>query len=171
MACGAVPRISNGRADRILLLSALLELNDAGQKHRVIFDAADKTTAPLATQLVTDKQVLFDAVKSGKSARQIQKLAGQQGPLNSQRLTLRAETFAKMWALLTSQQKADVDDSMCEDIGEFLANARPPSANESPAGPPRSIVRVGGNGIVGGFPEISRSRNGVGAVTMWRTIS
>jgi hypothetical protein len=63
----------------------------------------------------------------------------QQGSLTSQMLTLQAQTFSKMWTLLTSDQQSKVDDLMYGDIGEFLANAKQPAtaAGVSPGGPPK----------------------------------
>jgi hypothetical protein len=54
-------------------------------------------------------------------------------------LTLQAQTFSKMWTLLTSDQQSKVDDLMYGDIGEFLANAKRPAtaAGVSPGGPPK----------------------------------
>jgi LTXXQ motif family protein len=124
------------------LFSALLNLNDAQQQQlQTAFDAAVKTAAPIATRMESNKDALFEAVKSGKTDDQIKALATQQGSLTSQMLALQAQTFSKMWALLTSDQKSQVDASMYDDIGEFLANAKQPlpqaGTRESPGGPPK----------------------------------
>ena len=123
------------------LFSALLNLNDSQQQQlHTAFDAAVKTAAPIATQMESNKDALFEAVKSGKSDDQINTLAEQQASLTSQMLALQAQTFSKMWALLTSDQKPQVDASMYGDIGEFLANTKqPPPAptGEYPGGPPK----------------------------------
>jgi Spy/CpxP family protein refolding chaperone len=75
------------------LFSALLNLNDAQQQQlHTAFDAAVKTAAPIATQMESNKDALFEAVKSGKSDDQIKTLAEQQGSLTSQMLTLQART-------------------------------------------------------------------------------
>ena len=123
------------------LFSALLNLSDAQQQQlHTAFDAAVKTGAPIATQMESNKEALFEAVKAGKSDDQIKRMAEQQGSLTSQMLALQAQTFSKMWTLLTSDQRSQVDASMYGDIGEFLANAKqppPPAAGESPGGPPK----------------------------------
>ncbi len=133
---GARGSIHMNEGTVILLLSALLSLNDMQQQQlRTAFDAAVKTATPIATQLETNKDAIFDAVKFGKSDDQIKSLAMQQGSLTSQMLSLQAQTFQKMWGLLTSDQKAEVDASMYDDIGEFLSDAREPAptpAAESP---------------------------------------
>jgi Spy/CpxP family protein refolding chaperone len=125
----------------LLILSALLNLSDSQQQQLgAAFDAAVKTAAPLATQIETGKEALFEAVKSGKSDDQINSLAEQQGSLASRMLALQAQTFSKMWTLLTSDQRTEVDALMYDDIGEFLSNAKQPlpsATSESPGGPPK----------------------------------
>jgi hypothetical protein len=99
-----------------------------------------RSKPPLATQMETGRESLFEAVKSGKSDDQIKSLAEQQGSLASRMLALQAQTFSKMWTLLTSDQRSEVDDTMYDDIGEFLSNAkqqRPAPIGESPGGPPK----------------------------------
>jgi preprotein translocase subunit SecG len=109
------------------LVTALLNLSDMQrQQVQTIFDAANKAAGPIATQMESSKDALFDAVKSGKSDDEIKTLAAQQGLVRTQILTLQAETSSKMLALLTSDQKAQVDDFIYDDIGQFLANAPPP---------------------------------------------
>ena len=125
----------------LLILSALLSLTDSQQQQLgTAFDAAVKTAAPLVAQMETGKEALFEAVKSGKSDDQIKSLAEQQGSLESRMLALQAQTFSKMWALLTSDQRSEVDASMYDDIGEFLSDAKqplPPATSETPGGPPK----------------------------------
>ena len=63
-------------------------------------------------------------------------MAEQQGTVTPEMLTVQAQTFAKLWALLTSEQKAEIDDSIHDDIGEFLSNAPaplPPTLSSQPA--------------------------------------
>jgi hypothetical protein len=125
----------------LLILSALLSLSESQQQQLgTAFDAAVKTAAPLVTQMETGKEALFEAVKSGKSEDQVKSLAEQQGSLVSRMLALQAQTFSKMWALLTSDQRSEVDASMYDDIGEFLSNAKqalPPATSETSGGPPK----------------------------------
>jgi Spy/CpxP family protein refolding chaperone len=109
------------------LLAVLLNLSDAQQQQlRTVFDAAVKAAAPIATQMASDKEAVVEAVKAGKSDAQVKTLAGQQASLSSQMLTLQAQTFAKMWAILRSDQKSHVDASMYDDIGALLSNTKPP---------------------------------------------
>lgn len=111
----------------ILLFDALLDLTDAQERQlTAAFDAAAQAASPLATAASAGKNALFEAVKSGQSDDQLESIAEQQGTLTARLQALQARTFAKMWALLTADQKAKVDDSIYAHIGEFLANtARP----------------------------------------------
>ena len=103
------------------LISIVLHLGDSQQQQlRTAFDAAAKAAAPIATQVEDGKAALFAAVKSGKSDGEIKHLAEQQGALTSQMLTLQAQTFAKLWAVLTSEQKSEVDDFIYANIRMFL---------------------------------------------------
>jgi len=115
------------------LVAVLLNLSDMQrQQVQTIFDAADKTAAPIANQLVSSKDSLFDAVRAGKSDSEIKTMAAQQESLRTQILTLQAQTFAKLWALLTNDQKTQVDSFIYDDIGQFLSNATPPVVPSSP---------------------------------------
>ena len=109
------------------LLAVLLNLSDAQQQQlHTVLDAAVQAAAPIATQMASTKEAVIEAVKAGKSAAQVKTLAGQHASLASQMLTLQAQTFAKMWAILRSDQKAHVDAAMYDDIGAMLANTTPP---------------------------------------------
>jgi Spy/CpxP family protein refolding chaperone len=122
---GGPPQVSEESS--LQLLTAVLSLDDMQQQQlRTAFDAAAKTAAPIATQLEDDKNALFAAVKAGKGDDEIKSLAEQQGALTSQILKLQAQTFAKLWAILRNDQKAEMDDLLYANIGEFLANAKQP---------------------------------------------
>lgn len=111
----------------LLLLTALLSLNDTQQQQLgAVFDAAVKTAAPLNTQIENGNTVIFQAVKSGQTDAQIKALSDQEASSRSQLFALQVQTFSKMCALLTSDQKKQVDDSMFTDIGQFLSLARQP---------------------------------------------
>jgi Spy/CpxP family protein refolding chaperone len=103
------------------LISIVLHLGDSQQQQlRAAFDAAAKAAAPIATQMEDGKAALFAAVTAGKSDAEIKNLAEQQGTLTSQMLMLQARTFAKLWAVLTSEQKSEVDDFIYANIRMFL---------------------------------------------------
>lgn len=105
------------------LVTILLNLTDAQrQQIQTIFDAAGKTAAPIMAQIESSKDSLFDAVKMGKNDEEIKTIAAQQGLLRTQILKLQAETFAKMLTLLTTDQKAQADTFIYDEIGQFLSN-------------------------------------------------
>ena len=121
----------------IVILTAILSLTDAQQAQlRANFDDAAKTAAPIAAQLKTTKDALFTAAKSADASDQIQKLAAQEGSLTTQMATLQAQTFAKMWALLTDDQKAGVDSTIYDEIGQFLSVVNPPAPATPTLQPP-----------------------------------
>jgi hypothetical protein len=98
-------------ASALQLLTFVLHLSNSQQAQlRAAFDAALKTAAPITTKLQKDKSSLFEAVRSGKSEDEIKGLAQQEGTLVSQMLLLQAQTFAKLWTTLDSDQKSRVDD-------------------------------------------------------------
>jgi len=109
----------------MLLLTGMLDLTvSQRQEVTTVFDAAIKTAAPVATQIESNQQALFEAAKSGKGDDQIKTIGDQQGPLTSQLMALQAQTFAKMWAVLNSDQRAKVDALIYAHIGDLLSNAR-----------------------------------------------
>lgn len=121
----------------IIVLSALLDLDDAQQKKlKTILDAAILIAAPLATQIDGANGALFDAVKSGKSDDEIRTLAAKAGSVTTQMLALEAQTFSKVMGILTKDQKSQVDATMYADVAEFLSSAQPPTTPPSAASPP-----------------------------------
>ena len=110
------------------LLTLLLNLTDQQkQQLQTIFDAAANMAAPAATQLQVSKDSLFDAVKAGKSDDEIRSIAARQGSLSTQILTLQAQTFSKLWGILSADQRAQIDSFIYDVIGDFLSNATPPA--------------------------------------------
>jgi Spy/CpxP family protein refolding chaperone len=134
---GAHGAIQMDEQTTIIVLSALLDLDDSQNKQlKTIFDAAAQAAAPIVVQMDNSNDALYEAVKAGKSDDEIKTLAAKEGSLTSQMLTLEAQTFAKLYAILTKDQKSQVDASMYADVAEFLSSARPPSSPPSPASPP-----------------------------------
>jgi Spy/CpxP family protein refolding chaperone len=114
----------------LLLFEAVLELTDAQARQLdTVFSAAEETAAPVATALEAGKNALFEAVKAGRHDDELQKLAERHGDLAIQLQALQARTFARLWALLTAEQKTKVDQSTYEHIGTFLANAARPGGH------------------------------------------
>jgi hypothetical protein len=136
-------RSGAGQADEentILLLSTFLDLSDAQtQMVRGIFDTALLTAAPLAKELEAGNQSLYDAAKSGQSADQIASLAQQQGPRETQMEVLQAQTFSKVLAILTMDQKSQADAFIYGSIGRFLSNPQPLALPSLPV-PPGAVA-------------------------------
>ncbi len=87
-----------------------LNLTDAQkQQTKTLMQQAKQNAQPLMTQLRTNRQALAAAVKANDVA-QIHSLAAQQGNLQGQLLGIRSEARAKVYALLTPEQKAKADE-------------------------------------------------------------
>jgi Spy/CpxP family protein refolding chaperone len=129
--------ISMDEQGTLLLLTALLDLTDAQrQQVRAVFDAAVEATRPLAAQATARADAIFQAVKSASSDDQIRQLVEQHGALTSQILAVQAQTFSKVWNLLTDVQKAKFDASMYADIGTFLSHPTTAPSPATPGAPP-----------------------------------
>jgi hypothetical protein len=125
----------------IIVLSALLDLSEPQQKQlREIFNSAVKNAAPILAEMDGAEDALFEAVKAGKNDDQIKVLADREGSLTAQMLALQAQTFAKLFALLDKDQKAQVDATIYADVAEFLSSPQPaaPPDSTSPAEAPTS---------------------------------
>ncbi len=87
-------------------LATYLDLTDS-QKAQVksIQDAAKAEATPVETQLKAGRQALSDAVKAGKSDGELNALAAQEGVLMGQLAGIHARSLAKIYALLTPDQK------------------------------------------------------------------
>jgi Spy/CpxP family protein refolding chaperone len=136
---GVGRQLANPQVDEqstLLIITAILELTDAQQQQlHAVFDDASKTAVPIAARLRTTRDALFAAAKTPNSDDQIQKLAAQEGSLTTQMATLQAQTFAKMFAMLTNDQKTQVDVTMYNEIGGFLSNPTPPPQPAAPTNP------------------------------------
>ncbi len=87
-----------------------LQLNDAQQTqlHQIMQDthaAAD----PIQAQAKAIHEQLFTAVKSGATDAQIDQLSNQAGVLHAQMTALHTKAIAKVYALLTPDQKTKAD--------------------------------------------------------------
>jgi protein CpxP len=96
-----------------------LDLTDAQkQQTRTFLQQAKQNAQPLMTQLRANRHALAAAVKANDVA-QIHTLAAQQGNLEGQLLGIRSEARAKVYALLTPEQKAKAD-AMREKVRERM---------------------------------------------------
>ena len=91
-------------------LSTYLELTDSQKAQaKGISDAARAQAEPIAAQLKQGRTALRDAVKAGKPDAELDALGAQQGALMGQLAAIRAKSFAKMYLLLTPEQKDKLD--------------------------------------------------------------
>lgn len=114
------------RAGKIMAQQAMrkrmfqtLNLTDAQkQQAKTFMQQAKQNAQPLRTQLRANRQALAAAVKANDVA-QIHTLAAQQGNLQGQLLGIRSEARAKVYAILTPEQKAKADE-MREKVRERM---------------------------------------------------
>lgn len=103
-------------------MAEYLDLTDAQKTQAAgIFDAARAAAEPLVEQLKAGHESMRDAIKSGKSDSELQRIADQQGILMGQLAGGHAKAMAKFYAILTPQQKAKADklhDLVKSRIGE-----------------------------------------------------
>ncbi|HLK66786.1 MAG TPA: Spy/CpxP family protein refolding chaperone [Bryobacteraceae bacterium] len=95
-------------AMRRRMMQALNLTPDQKQQAQAIFQQTRQSVQPIAQQAKQNRQALADAVKANDTAK-IQQLASQQGSLNGQLLTLRSESMAKFYNILTPDQRAKAD--------------------------------------------------------------
>ena len=114
------------------LIASLLTLSEEQQRRlRVILEAASADARPLAVRLDAMHDGLFDAVKAGDNDNELTRLAGEQGYLQARLLALQAQAFARLWQILTPEQKAAVEPRIFSYIGELLGAAAGPSAGSA----------------------------------------
>jgi len=81
---------------------------DQKTQAKEIRQAAKTAVQPIRQQLQAGRQALGAAVKSGDAA-QIQTLSTAQGALQGQALSIRSAALAKLYAILTPDQKTKAD--------------------------------------------------------------
>jgi Spy/CpxP family protein refolding chaperone len=87
-----------------------LNLTDAQKAQaQTFYQQARQEAAPIRAQLKQNRQALFDAVKAGKSDADIRALAATTGNLTGQLVAIRTSTFAKVYSILTPEQRAKAD--------------------------------------------------------------
>ena len=87
-----------------------LNLTDTQKEQaRSIMDSARTSAKPIAQQLRQERTALHDAVKAGKTDADIDQLSSQLGNLEGQLTAIRTKAFAKVYALLTPEQRTQAD--------------------------------------------------------------
>jgi Spy/CpxP family protein refolding chaperone len=93
---------------------------DQKQQTRSILQTARESSRPVVQQLRQRRQALRDAVKAGKSNAEIDQLSANVGNLAGQVATIRAQAFAKTYALLTPEQRTKADEMANHARGMFM---------------------------------------------------
>ena len=80
---------------------------DQRQQAKSILEATHESAQPLAQQLRQQRRALREAAKAGKSDAEIDQLSAAVGALSGQLTAIRTKGFAKIYALLTPDQRAN----------------------------------------------------------------
>jgi Spy/CpxP family protein refolding chaperone len=83
--------------------------DDQKQQARSIMQSARESAQPITQQLKQNRQALRDAVKAGKTDADIDQLAASTGTLMGQATAIRTKAFAKVYAMLTPEQRTKAD--------------------------------------------------------------
>ena len=110
-----------------------LNLTDSQKEQaRSIMDSARASAKPIAQQLRQEKTTLHDAVKAGKPDADIDQISSQVGNLEGQLTAIRTKAFAKVYALLTPEQRTQADQMHQQRRGMFKGGRG--SGNETGSG-------------------------------------
>ncbi len=102
-------------------MAARLNLTDAQKEQaRAIMQSARESARPIAQQLKQNRLALHDAIKAGKPDADIDQLAATAGSLIGQEAAIRTKAFAKVYALLTPEQRMKADQLGSHGRGMFL---------------------------------------------------
>lgn len=108
-AAPAAPAVRQHRAAMRQRMIQRLNLTDAQkQQAKAIFQQTRQSTEAVRQQLKSNRQALAAAVKANNQA-QIDQLATTQGQLRGQLLASRSEAMAKVYQILTPEQKAKAE--------------------------------------------------------------
>jgi Spy/CpxP family protein refolding chaperone len=101
-------------------MAARLNLtDDQKQQAQSIMKSARESAQPIAQQIKQNRLALRDAVKAGKSDADIDQLATSTGTLMGQATAIRTKAFAKVYALLTPEQRTKADQLRGHSRGMF----------------------------------------------------
>ena len=96
-------------ANRMEMMATVLDLTVAQKEQaQAILASAQQSAQPVRQQLRQSRGSLVAAIQAGNDD-QIQQLAANQGVLQGQLTAIRGTAFAKIYALLTPQQKVKAD--------------------------------------------------------------
>jgi Spy/CpxP family protein refolding chaperone len=109
------------RQARVDFLAARLNLTDSQKQQATsIFNAAEEASKKLRESLEQAHSGLNDAVKSGASDQQIEKLAGTVGALVGQLAANETKARAKFRTILTAEQRQKFDQFPSQGAGMMM---------------------------------------------------
>jgi Spy/CpxP family protein refolding chaperone len=94
--------------------------DDQKQQAKSIMDSSHESSKPVRDQLRQDRLALKDAVKAGKSEAEIDQLSANLGKDTGQMTAIRTKAFAKVYALLTPDQRTQADQLAGHAHGMFM---------------------------------------------------
>lgn len=98
-----------------------LNLTDAQkQQAKAILDSSKQSAQPIVQQLQQDRKALRDAVQSGKSESDIDQLSNNLGTLTGQLTAIHTKAMAKIYALLTPEQRTKAQTLHNQMRGMFM---------------------------------------------------
>jgi Spy/CpxP family protein refolding chaperone len=102
-------------------LAAKLNLTDAQkQQAQSILGSARESSKSIAQQLRQARHGLWDAIKAGKSDAEIDQLSANMGNLTGQLTAIRTKAFARVYALLTPEQRIQTEQLRDRVRGMFM---------------------------------------------------
>ena len=101
------------------LATKLNMTDDQKQQAKSIMDSSRESSKPVRDQLRQDRLALKDAVKAGKSDAEIDQLSANLGKDTGQMTAIRTKAFAKVYALLTPEQRTKADQLADHPRGMF----------------------------------------------------
>ena len=83
--------------------------DDQKQQAKTIMGSARESSKPVRDQLRQDRLALKNAVKAGKSDAEIDQISANLGRDTAQMTAIRTKAFAKVYGLLTPEQRTQAD--------------------------------------------------------------
>jgi len=100
-------------------LATRLNLTEAQKgQAKSIMQSSREAAKPVAQELRQDRMALREAVKAGDT-QQIDRISAKVGTLTGQVTAIRTKAFAKVYAMLTPDQKAQADQMFAHRHGMF----------------------------------------------------
>ncbi len=94
--------------------------DDQKAQAKSILQSSRESSQPVVQQLRQSRQALRDAVKAGKSGSEIDQLSANLGQLTGQMTAIRSKAFAKVYALLTPEQRTKAEQMGGHAHGMFM---------------------------------------------------